>query len=698
MMRSPLKRFFAVSLSLFYAVEFVAAADAHFDVERLKQIPARMQEFIQAGQIAGAVTVVATPAETVHLGAVGQADLASNRPMQTDAIFRIASMTKPITAVGLMLLVEEGKVGIDDPVSKYIPSFAEQKLKDGTPTRPVTIRDVLTHTAGLSQPNRSNSGSQTLWETAHEIGTAPLAFPPGSQWQYSSGLTVAGRIIEIASGQEYAAFLKARIFEPLDMVDTTFTLTSAQVQRLATTYKPGKEAGTLEAVEIPDPTVARMPNPSGGLYSTAADLTKFYQTVLTDLQLDTKKLLPKSRLQEMTQILTPGIVTGFTPGNGWGLGICVVEHPQGVTRLLSPGTFGHGGAWGTQGWIDPQRQMILILLIQRTNFGNSDGSDVRDAFTELAVTAYRGPQSLTARIEKFGRYSSAVKLTSPTATAVICPEAGGRVLKFARNNLDAMYLDPKELDEKSTETPPMTAGRFDVGPELTIAKHPDLWAGTWTTEITGPTSVRLVSPRDANSGLQLIRDFYLGGDGAASRLTCRQTICNTSDKTIECCHWGRSFSPGGGICLIPLAGVSKFPSKYAMYEDSAIINVRNTDPLIRERDGFLEILAPPRKPKLGFDTMSGTLAYVLPNNSLFVKRFVTDPDRVYNEAAGLTLSVWYPEGPRIELEPIGPRERLQPGEVASFTEDWWLTEFDFPAAGQSVDLTHLRSRLEALPR
>ena len=130
-----------------------------------------------------------------------------------------------------------------------------------------------------------------------------------------------------------------------------------------------------------------------------------------------------------------------------------------------------------------------------------------------------------------------------------------------------------------------------------------------------------------------------------------------------------------------------------MYEDSAIINVRNTDEKIRERDGFLEILSPPRKPKLGFDSQAGWLGYLMPNNTLFVKRFTTYPDRIYNEAAGLTLSVWYPAGPRIELEPIGPRERLTPGESAAFTEDWWLLKFPFPKDGERIDLKELSERV-----
>jgi len=146
--------------------------------------------------------------------------------------------------------------------------------------------------------------------------------------------------------------------------------------------------------------------------------------------------------------------------------------------------------------------------------------------------------------------------------------------------------------------------------------------------------------------------------------------------------------------VIPLGDrPSRFPSKYAMYEDSAIINVRAVDDQIRERDGFLEILSPPRKPKLGFDTYAGWLAYVMPNNRVFVKRFPTYPDRVYNEAAGLTLSVWYPTGPRIELEPIGPRERLKPGESASFTEDWWLFPHPFPKKGDQIDLKGLAEQV-----
>ncbi len=204
--------------------------------------------------------------------------------------------------------------------------------------------------------------------------------------------------------------------------------------------------------------------------------------------------------------------------------------------------------------------------------------------------------------------------------------------------------------------------------------------------------------------MQLVRDFYLGdvsktaiarrGEKHGAMLLCMQTMMNTSKELREVCHWGRSFSPGGGICLIPLAGRSRFPGQYAMYEDSAIINVRNTDEQIRVRDGFLEILAPPRKPKLGFDSTAGWMAYLLPDDTLFVKRYAVDPNRVYGEAAGLTLSVWYPAGARIELEPIGPLERLQPGQVATFAEEWWLSKFPFPKKDEQVDFNRLREFVE----
>lgn len=326
---------------------------------------------------------------------------------------------------------------------------------------------------------------------------------------------------------------------------------------------------------------------------------------------------------------------------------------------------------------------------------NSLSSGAIAADPPKVASAQQSPS--TARIVPFHGYDRAIELTRGSARVVLCPQVGGRVLEFSIDGKDSLFLEEAEKTWQPGKPAAASAGRFDYGPELTVIPHPTLWSGEWTGAVTGPHSAKLTSPKDEAAGIQLIREFQLAGSAKDDlkppfHLVCKQTMINISNEVREVCHWGRSFSPGGGICLIPLGDrPSRFPSKYAMYEDSAIINVRNTDEKIRVREGFLEILAPPRKPKLGFDVTAGWIGYLMPNNTLFVKRFATFPDRVYNEAAGLTLSVWYPTGPRIELEPIGPRERLQPGESASFTEDWWLLPFAFPKEGQQVDLKQLET-------
>jgi hypothetical protein len=309
-----------------------------------------------------------------------------------------------------------------------------------------------------------------------------------------------------------------------------------------------------------------------------------------------------------------------------------------------------------------------------------------------------------AKLAPYHADKQAVHLTHGDATAVLSFEVGGRPLEFSFRGMKALWLDPAEKQPTVGKPRSISAGRFDIGPELITPAHPVLWSGAWTAEITGPRQARLTSEQDPATGIQLVRNFTLEnvsqtalarrGEKRGALLRCEQIMTNTSKALREVCHWGRSFSPGGGICLIPLKGRSRFPGQYAMYEDSAIINVRNTDDKIRLRDGFLEILSPPRKPKLGFDSTAGWLAYLMPDDTLFVKRYAVDPNRVYGEAAGLTLSVWYPPGDRIELEPIGPLERLQPGQSASFTEEWWLLKYPFPKPSEQVDLKLLREFVE----
>jgi hypothetical protein len=286
-------------------------------------------------------------------------------------------------------------------------------------------------------------------------------------------------------------------------------------------------------------------------------------------------------------------------------------------------------------------------------------------------------------------YPDCIELKNRTTRVILCPAAGGRVLVYALDGENSLYLEEEETGQPFVPgaKASMSAGRFDIGPEKIIPPRETLWSGKWDGQITGARSARLTSQKDEATGTQLIRDFILSERG--THLACTQTIVNISDRTTEWCHWSRTFAKGNGICVIPLTEPSRFPNHYVMYEGGDLINLRPVDPHIRARDGFLEITGVPKHPKLGMDSQAGWFAYLMRHDVCFVKAFGVDPDRVYNEVAGLTISIWYPEDRRVELEPIGPRERLEPGESASFTEHWWLLPYPYPDDGQQVDLHKL---------
>ena len=364
-------------------------AESGLYAPRLKDIDTRMQHFVDTKQTSGVVTLVARRGRVVHLGAVGKADIAADRAMKTDTVFAIASMTKPITAASVMILQDEGKLTLDDPVSKYIPAFKDTKVTGGkSPAREITIRDCLMHTNGLVSDQR-NVGS--LENTADLLAKTELAFEPGSKWQYGPGLSVAGRVVEVVSGKSFDTFLTERIFAPLEMNQTTFHPSPEQLDRLALLYQPTADKKELERGNhwLFEVTPETSPNPSGGLYSVASDLVRFYQMVLNGGDLNGKRILSADAVKQMTSLQSGELSTGFTPGNGWGLGFCLVRDPVGVTEMLSPGTFGHGGAFGTQGWIDPKQEMIFILLVARQNFGGGDSSELRADLQRIAVKAIR---------------------------------------------------------------------------------------------------------------------------------------------------------------------------------------------------------------------------------------------------------------------------------------------------------------------
>lgn len=382
---------------VFEKVEDPKESSDHVDRGTPPAVPAindRLRQYVTAKQIAGAVTLVATPDRIIHLDSTGNASLHPREAMRPDSIFWIASMSKPILATLLLMLQDEGLLSVDDPVEKYIPEFKELKTADGKPAR-LTIRHLLTHTSGMREITPAQaSACKTLAEVIPLYVAKPVAFTPGSKWVYcQSGINTGGRIAEVVTGEPLEKLLKRRLFDPLGMRDTTFYLTEEQLPRLAKSYSRTNK-GDLEATDIgflngQSPTSTdRFPAPNGGLFSTASDYARFCQMVLRGGELNGKRYLKPETVKLMTTIQTAELNTGFTPGNGWGLGWCVVRKPQGITGMLSPGTFGHGGAYGTQAWIDPGAKRIYILMVQRANFLNSDASDVRKGFQEAASEAF----------------------------------------------------------------------------------------------------------------------------------------------------------------------------------------------------------------------------------------------------------------------------------------------------------------------
>jgi CubicO group peptidase (beta-lactamase class C family)/glyoxylase-like metal-dependent hydrolase (beta-lactamase superfamily II) len=359
----------------------------------------RMRQYIAAKEIAGAVTLVATPDRVLHLDATGNAVLHPREPMRTDSIFWIASMSKPVLATLLLMLQDEGLLSVDDPVEKYLPEFKGLKTVDGEPA-PITIRHLLTHTSGLGEITAGQARDcKTLASVIPLYVAKPVGFTPGSKWVYcQSGINTGGRIAEVVTGEPLDKLLQRRLFDPLGMKDTTFYLTEEQLPRLARSYRRTDQED-LEVTDIrflngQSPTSRdRFPAPNGGLFSTASDYARFCQMVLRGGDLGGKRYLKPETVKLMTTIQTAGLKTGFTEGNGWGLGWCVVREPQGVTAMLSPGTFGHGGAYGTQAWIDPKTKRVDILMVQRANFPNSDASEVRRGFQEAASGAFSNGKS-----------------------------------------------------------------------------------------------------------------------------------------------------------------------------------------------------------------------------------------------------------------------------------------------------------------
>ncbi len=362
-----------------------------------------LQHFIDSDEISGAVTAVVGSDGIIAIEAFGLADIAKKRSMGKDSMFWIASMTKPMTAMGVMMLVEEGKVKLDDPLEKYVPEFKGIQVKTPqglvAPTRLVTVKDLLTHTSGVDTgavtPPGAPIDTLPLAEMAAAYAKKPLTDQPGAKWSYNNNaINLLGRIIEVASGKPYADFMEERLFEPLGMTNTTFWPTPDHLDVLAKPYSKNKETGALveaKNTRFSEPLhdTKRTPFPAGGLYSCAKDLGKLYQMLLNDGELGGKRYLKAATLKQMTTNQLGDLPkVSFAPGMHMGLGFHIVNAPQEVTESLSVGSFGHGGAFGTQAWIDPVKKRAYVLLIQRTDLKNSDQSEIRREFQKAAKEAY----------------------------------------------------------------------------------------------------------------------------------------------------------------------------------------------------------------------------------------------------------------------------------------------------------------------
>jgi CubicO group peptidase (beta-lactamase class C family) len=395
--------------------------DVGFSAERLQRISDLVQRHITAGSFSGAVTLVARNGRVARLEAQGLMDIESNKPMQKDTIFQIMSMTKPVVGVSIMMMIEEGKVRLTDPVSKFIPEFKNLKVAvpmGGGPgaapaggrgaaaaaaepryytvpaEREITIRDLLTHTSGLASGGLSGTearkvalkGKESLADYIPRLGGVPLDFQPGSRWAYSAqaGFDTLARVVEVVSGMPYGQFARTRIFEPLGMKDTFFYPLEGNT-RLASRYTRPSDGGPLQkAAGFANFQNGVYFSGGGGLASTAEDYFQFAQMLLNGGHLNGKVLLSRRTVEMMGSVHAPDTLPGRPRGEGYGLSMRVVNDPVGRNTFLSQGSFGWSGAYGTHFWIDPKEKIVGVLMAQTSN------NEIRGDFENAVMYALVG--------------------------------------------------------------------------------------------------------------------------------------------------------------------------------------------------------------------------------------------------------------------------------------------------------------------
>lgn len=376
--------------------------------QRLARLTSGMKELADSKQLSGVVTMVAKDGKVVHFEAAGQRDVASGAPMKKDSIFRIYSMTKPITGVAMMILFEEGKWQLNDPVSKHIPEFANLKVAKVNPEtgavtqvpaeHPMTMRELMSHSGGLTYGVFGATAVDKMYAEANVLDAAqpmqamidklakiPLLFQPGEQWHYSVSVDVQGYLVEKLSGQPFPEFLRSRIFDRLKMTDTAFYVPADKMDRFAAFYTYDKERKLVPMPSADYSTPPALPSGGGGLTSTITDYMRFCQMLLNDGELDGVRILSPLSVQLMRTNVLPQAAREMSAGTGFGLDFAVVEDPMAAGGYGGEGTYYWGGYAGTWFWIDPVYKLIFVGMIQHRGEGMPDVRSLSRSLTYQAI-------------------------------------------------------------------------------------------------------------------------------------------------------------------------------------------------------------------------------------------------------------------------------------------------------------------------
>ena len=399
------------------SVQTAKPEQSGFSSARLARIHDMVQRHIDEHDISGAVTLVARNGKIAHFEAHGLADIEAKKPMTKESLFWIMSMTKPVVGTAVLMMMEEGKLRLTDPISKFIPEFKGMKVAvieerpaggrepaPGTPpsfytipaTREITVQDLLTHVSGLNSGGPASraevakvdiKAGDSLADFIPRLGTTPLDFQPGTRWQYSpaSAFDTLERVVEVVSGQPFDRFARERIFDPLGMKDTTYRPSPEQLQRIATQYRGAN--GTLTRVNnhpiwLNSPTYL---SGGGGLMTSAEDYLQFAQMLSNRGELNGKRLLGPKTVELMSSVFVPDTLPGRAKGRGFGLSVQVISDPIAANTPISKGSFGWDGAFGTHFWVDPKEKIVALFMVQAAGPNRLMNPDFEEAVMQALI-------------------------------------------------------------------------------------------------------------------------------------------------------------------------------------------------------------------------------------------------------------------------------------------------------------------------